>query len=201
MKNKLRSGFYRQIDFSLHQKSRILISLLIVFSSLYGYWCPAQDSTAIRDTIPHKKHNPRIAIICSTLLPGLGQVYNGKYWKVPLIYGAGGAALYTFQYNQSKYQKYREAYAEEDVNKIYIIDGYRRTYEQLPLGRDYYRRYRDISLLVIAGVYLLNIVDAMVDAYFTEFDVSDDLTLQIQPAVVDNFDLAASFGLKISFGF
>jgi hypothetical protein len=197
----LRSGFFSQINFSLHRKKRVLLSLLIVFSSLCGYWCPAQENNAVGDTLISKKHNPRTAVICSALLPGLGQIYNGKYWKVPLVYGAGGAAVYAFQYNQSKYQKYREAYAEGDENKIYIIDGYKRTYAQLPMGRDYYRRYRDISVLCIAGVYLLNIIDAMVDAYFTEFDVSDDLTLHIQPAVVDNFDLAATFGLTIRIGF
>jgi TM2 domain-containing membrane protein YozV len=185
----------------VRRKKRIFISLLIFFSSFCGHWCSAQESDAVGDSLIRKKHNPRTAVICSALLPGLGQIYNGKYWKVPLVYGAGGAAVYAFQYNQAKYKKYREAYDEGDENKTYIIDGYKRSYAQLPLGRDYYRRYRDISVLCIAGVYLLNIVDAMVDAYFKEFDVSDDLTLRIQPAVVDNFDLAASFGLKISFGF
>jgi adenylate kinase family enzyme len=109
--------------------------------------------------------------------------------------------VYSFQYNNSKYLKYREAYDEGDENKIYIIDGYPRTYAQLPLGRDYYRRYRDLSLFGLIGVYLLNIIDAMVDAYFTDFDVSDDLTMHIEPAIVDNFDLAATFGLTIRIGF
>jgi len=197
----LRSGLFRTSDFHLHQERSFILSLLIVVFSLYGYRCQAQENNAESDTLIQKKQNPRTAIICSAILPGLGQIYNGKYWKVPLVYGAGGAAVYAFQFNQSKYQKYREAYNEGDQEKIYIIDGYKRTYAQLPLGRDYYRRYRDISVLAIAGVYLLNIVDAMVDAYFKEFDVSDDLTLRIQPAVVNNFDLAASYGLKISIGF
>jgi hypothetical protein len=197
----LRSGFLRKIDFHLHQGKSFFLSLLILLSSLCGYRCQAQESDAVTDSLIHKKQNPRTAIICSAILPGLGQIYNGKYWKVPLIYGAGGAVVYSFQYYQSKYQKYREAYNEGDENKTYIIDGYKRTYAQLPLGRDFYRRYRDISALAVAGIYLLNIVDAMVDAYFKDFDVSDDLTLRIQPAVVDNFDLAASFGLSIRIGF
>ena len=185
----------------MHRKRRIFIFLLIVFSSLCGNRCPAQENNTVRDSLVIKKTNPRTATIFSALLPGLGQVYNGNYWKVPLIYGAGGALVYSFQYNNSKYLKYREAYDEGDENKIYIIDGYPRTYEQLPLGRDYYRRYRDLSLFGLVGVYLLNIVDAMVDAYFTEFDVSDDLTMHIEPAIVDNFDLAATFGLRIRIGF
>ena len=185
----------------MSRKNKIFIFLLFVFYSLCGHWCPAQENNTVGDSLIIKKHNPRTATISSALLPGLGQVYNGKYWKVPLIYGAGGALVYAFQYNQSKYLQYREAYDEGDENKIYIIDGYPRTYDQLPLGRDYYRRYRDISLFGLIGVYLLNIVDAMVDAYFTEFDVSDNLTLRIQPAIVDNFDLAATFGLTIGIGF
>jgi hypothetical protein len=185
----------------VYRKKRIFISLLIVFSSFYGYWCPAQENTAESDSLVPKKHNPRTATIYSALLPGLGQVYNRKYWKVPLIYGAGGALAYSFQYNQSKYKEYIEAFDEGDENKIYIIDGQARSYSQLPLYRDYYRRYRDLSLLGLAAVYLLNIIDAMVDAYFTEFDVSDDLSFRIQPAIVDNFDLAATFGLTISIGF
>jgi len=183
------------------RKKRIIIFLLFVFSSFCGKWCTAQENSTVSDSLSIKKHNPRTAILSSALLPGLGQVYNGKYWKVPLIYGAGGALVYAFQYNQSKYLQYREAYDEGDESKIYIIDGYQRTYDQLPLGRDYYRRYRDISLFGLIGVYLLNIVDAMVDAYFTEFDVSDDLTMHIEPAIVDNFDLAATFGIKIRIGF
>lgn len=185
----------------MSRKKGILLFLLFVFSSLCGKWCTAQENSTVSDSLSIKKHNPRTAILSSALLPGLGQVYNGKYWKVPLIYGAGGALVYAFQYNQSKYLQYREAYDEGDESKIYIIDGYQRTYDQLPLGRDYYRRYRDISLFGLIGVYLLNIVDAMVDAYFTEFDVSDDLTMHIEPAIVDNFDLAATFGIKIRIGF
>ena len=185
----------------MSRKKGILLFLLFVFSFPCGKWCTAQENSVVSDSLHIKKHNPRTATISSALLPGLGQVYNGKYWKVPLIYGAGGALVYAFQYNQSKYLQYREAYDAGDINEIYIIDGYPRTYDQLPLGRDYYRRYRDISLFGLIGVYLLNIVDAMVDAYFTRFDISDDLTMHIEPAIVDNFDLAATFGLKIRIGF
>ena len=168
---------------------------------LFAYACHAQEDNLLSDSTFHKKHNPKTAILCSALLPGLGQVYNHKYWKVPLVYGAGGAMVYTFYYNQSKYKKFKDAYAEGDPQKIYIIDGYQRTYEQLPQGRDWYRRYRDLSFFGFAAVYFLNIVDAMVDAYFTEFDVSDDLTLKIHPSIVDNFDLTAAVGIKFTIGF
>jgi TM2 domain-containing membrane protein YozV len=183
------------------RKKSVFILLLILFSSLDGHRCPAQENDTINDTLVIKKTNPRTATLCSALLPGLGQVYNGNYWKIPLIYGAGGALVYSFQYNNSKYQLYRNAFNEGDENSTYIIDGYERSYEQLSMYRDYYRRYRDLSLFGCIAVYLLNIVDAMVDAYFTDFDVSDDLTMHIEPVVVDNFDLAATFGLRIRIGF
>ena len=188
------------VDCILRRKN-VLFALLTVPFCLLGYVCPAQEINALPDSAVQRKFNPRTAVIFSLLVPGLGQVYNQKYWKVPLIYGAGGALVYAFNYNQSKYTEFREALAEENPEKIYIIDGYKRTYDQLKIGRDWYRRYRDLSLFGIAIVYFLNVVDAMVDAYFTEFDVSDDLTLKIEPSVVDNFDLTAVVGLKLSIGF
>jgi hypothetical protein len=197
----LQAGIHKKSDFNIRWKKRILFSLITVGVCFYGYANPAQQDSTVRDSTFHIKRNPKTAILCSAILPGLGQVYNRKYWKVPLVYGAGGAMVYIFYYNQSKYTKFREAYAEGDQQKIYIIDGYKRTYEQLPLGRDWYRRYRDISVFGIAAVYFLNVVDAMVDAYFTEFDVSDKLTFKIQPSVVDNFDLTAAVGIKFSIGF
>ena len=197
----MQAGIIKNIELFTGWKKIILLSLITVYISFCAHANPARQDSTVLDTTLHSKRNPRTAIIFSAIVPGLGQVYNGKYWKVPLVYGAGGAMVYVFYYNQSKYAKFRDAYAEGDPQKIYIIDGYKRTYEQLPRGRDWYRKYRDLSVFGIAAVYLLNIVDAMVDAYFTEFDVSDNLTFRIQPAVVDNFDLTAAVGVKFSIGF
>ncbi|MBN2274076.1 MAG: hypothetical protein JXR41_11840 [Bacteroidales bacterium] len=197
----MQEGNFKNSQLHLGRKVLVLIISITVSACLFGNTVGVeQDSTAIDSTI-HIQRNPKTAILCSALLPGLGQVYNRKYWKVPLIYGAGGAMVYVFYYNQSKYVKFRDAYNEGDEQKIYIIDGYTRTYDQLPRGRDWYRRYRDISVVGIAAVYFLNIIDAMVDAYFTGFDVSDDLSFRIQPAIVDNFDLTAAVGIKFTVGF
>ena len=197
----MQAGIHKKADIDTRWKKGFLLSLITIGVCFCAYTNPVQQDSTVRDTTSHIKKNPKTAILYSAILPGLGQVYNGKYWKVPLVYGAGGAMVYIFYYNQSKYTKFREAYAEGDQTKIYIIDGYKRTYDQLPRGRDWYRRYRDISVFGIAAVYFLNIVDAMVDAYFTEFDVSDNLTFRIQPSVVDNFDLTAAVGVKFSIGF
>ncbi|MBN1413776.1 MAG: hypothetical protein JW973_01645 [Bacteroidales bacterium] len=195
------TGSQIQIIHYQFPKKKVLFALITVQFYLFINFCPAQETNVLSDSTDQRKFNPRTAIICSMLVPGLGQVYNQKYWKVPLIYGAGIAMVYAFNYNQSKYTEFRKALAEDDPQKIYIIDGYQRTYDQLKIGRDWYRRYRDLSLLGIAIVYFLNVVDAMVDAYFTGFDVSDDLSLKIEPAVVDNFGLTASVGLKFTIGF
>ena len=146
-------------------------------------------------------HSPRKATLYSVLLPGLGQVYNQKYWKVPIIYGAGGAFAYFVGFNQVKYKKFRDAYVNGEPGTPALIDGQYYDYEILPRGRDYYRRYRDLSALGFGAIYLLNIVDAMIDASFFYYDVSDDLSLQIQPVILENSDMTATLGVGIRIGF
>jgi hypothetical protein len=149
------------------------------------------------DTI---KHSPDRAIILSAVLPGLGQVYNKKYWKVPIIYGAEGALLYFIGYNQLKYKKFKDALFEKPTEPV-IIDGRAVNPSVLARGRDYYRRWRDLSVLGFAAVYFLNIVDAMVDANFFYYDVSDDLSLNINPALFNTFGNTSAIGLSFQIGF
>jgi hypothetical protein len=146
-------------------------------------------------------HSPRKAVIYSAVLPGLGQIYNGKYWKLPIIYGAGGALAYAVGYNQLKYTKFRDAYANGNPQEKALIDGQYYDYEVLPRGRDYYRRYRDLSVIGFGLLYFLNVVDAMVDAHFFYYDVSDDLSLRIEPAVLDDQGLTSAVGFRINIGF
>ncbi|MBN2812602.1 MAG: hypothetical protein JXQ80_00925 [Bacteroidales bacterium] len=160
------------------------------------------DSTAV-DTSFHK-HSPRTALVLSLICPGLGQAYNKKYWKIPFIYGAGGAFLYYVNYNQMKYTKFRKVYNDYTNDKndgTAIIDGmlyYSQSYER---GMNGYRRYRDLSVAGLAAIYLINAIDAMVDANFTRYDVSDDLSMKIEPSLIDNPGSLASvgFSFKITF--
>jgi len=92
-----------------------------------------------------KEHSPRKAIIYSAICPGLCQVYNKKYWKVPIIYGAGGAFAYFIGFNHLQYTKFRDGIETGVAGEKILIDGVYYEYEQLPLGRDYYRRYRDAN--------------------------------------------------------
>jgi hypothetical protein len=130
-------------------------------------------------------HSPRKATLLSTALPGLGQVYNKKYWKIPIIYGIAGAMTYFIIDNNTQYQQYKNAFSIRLDGDPTTIDKYVNTYsdEDLRLLKNYYRRNRDLSYIALGMTYLLNIVDAAVDAHLYYFDISDDISLKIQPCV------------------
>jgi len=157
------------------------------------------DTVAV-GTVVHN-HNPRKAVLFSALLPGMGQVYNQKYWKVPVIYGAGGAFAYFVGFNQLKYKKFRDAVANGTQDEVVLIDGRYIPSENLERGMNYYRRYRDISVLGLGAIYLLNIIDAMIDASFFYYDVSDDLSMQLQPVMITAPGTTAALGFQINIGF
>lgn len=123
----------------------------------------------------------RTATIMSAVLPGAGQVYNKKYWKVPIIYAGLGGFGYLFYVNQERFSYFsKNLKAEYDNDASTINDsGYSGT--QLQTLKAEYRKTRDLGIIGCAVFYALNILDANVDAHLTTFDVSDDLSLQIKP--------------------
>lgn len=151
-----------------------------------------------------KKHSPRKAAWMSTALPGLGQIYNKKYWKVPIIYVGFGALVYSFQVNQGKYVKYRDAYKYRIDGDATTIDNYIGIYsdDNLSALYQYYHRYRDLTVIGAAALYLLQIVDASVDAHLFTFNVSDDLSFHIHPTMMNVAELnqyKTGIGLTIKF--
>jgi len=162
-----------------------------------------------------KLHSPVHAAMLSAALPGLGQIYNKKYWKLPLIYGGATALMYLINYNNNEYIFYREAYYDAKILKIRNEEFVKRYSEANPnadlgalsvdyimerseKGKEYYLKYRDYCIMGMVGLYLLNIMDANVDAFFLNFDVSKDLTAKIKP-FVDNFLLSENIiGVKLS---
>ncbi len=135
-------------------------------------------------------HSPKKAAIKSAILPGLGQAYNKKYWKIPLVYGALGTATGIFVYNVTWYRRTRFAYKilstkdTANYNQIYYkLQGYVRNND--PAGLQYYRnefrRNVDYSVIGFILVWGLNVIDASVDAHLKGFDVSPDLSLKIKP--------------------
>lgn len=150
-----------------------------------------------------KPHSPRKAALMSTALPGLGQIYNKKYWKVPLIYACVGGLTYSFQYNQSRYVKYRDAYKYRIDGDASTVDNYVGVYSDDNLSSlySYYHRYRDLTVIGFAAVYLLNIVDAAVDAHLYHFDVSDDLSMEMRPTMMETTAGTYNAGLSLRIKF
>jgi len=171
------------------------------------------DSTAslkVSDTIsikktPSIKHSPKKAALFSTALPGLGQAYNKKYWKIPVIYVGFAGLAYSINSNQIKYNRYKTAYKYRLDGDPATIDSYVGVYtdDNLNTLQKYYRRYRDLSIIGAAALYVLNIIDATVDAHLFTFDVSDDLTLNVHPTIINTSSLSHNYttglGIKIKF--
>lgn len=149
-----------------------------------------------------KPHSPKKAIWMSALLPGVGQVYNGKWWKVPIIYGALGGLTYGIAWNHVQAMDFRSAYLSRVDGDPTTIDSYVGRYSDSNLRelRTYYQRNRDLCIIFTAVVYVLNLVDATVDAHLYNFDVSEDLTMRLNPSLqtMPNGGYAPSFGLVFS---
>ncbi|MEO6901838.1 MAG: DUF5683 domain-containing protein [Bacteroidia bacterium] len=141
------------------------------------------DTLSNKITINNIHHSPHKAAILSTVLPGLGQAYNKKYWKIPVIYAGLGALGYSINVNHKNYIKFRTAYRIRMDKDSITHDQFEGIYnpDQLKDWITYYHRYRDLSVIGVALLYVVNIVDASVDAHLMSFDVSDDLSLNIQP--------------------
>ncbi len=136
------------------------------------------------DTISAEvRHSPRKASLYSTMLPGLGQAYNRKYWKIPLVYGLGAYTVYAAMANNNIYKGYRNAYRIRTDGDPATLDEYVGLENDFTLQqrRDEFRRDRDYFWILTGVVYVLNIVDAAVDAHLFYFDVSDKLSMQFLP--------------------
>jgi len=175
--------------------------------------CYAQKLTGVTpyDTSKALIHSPRKASFYSAVLPGLGQVYNKKYWKVPIIYAGIYALIYSINFNNKYYSKFKKAYIyriDNDPNTNAEFDYFGQNtsiissndnYRLLDF-MDYYKRYRDLSILGLAGLYVLNIIDATVDAYLFDYDVSQDLSIKIKPTLI-NSPNSVNVGLSCSLRF
>jgi hypothetical protein len=150
-------------------------------------------------------HSPKKAGWMSAALPGLGQIYNKKYWKTPVIYVAFGTITYFLVNHNSTYQDYREAYirrTDDDPTNDDIYPQY--TVENLRVLKDIYWKRRDFDIILIALLYTLNVLDAVVDAHFFTYDISEDLSLHIDPVLKPNFgftSMGSTAGLSLSISF
>ena len=166
------------------------------------------------------KPDTKRALWLAIVLPGAGQIYNRKYWKLPIIYGGFVGCAYAMSWNNQMYHDYSQAYMD-----IMDDDPNTQSYNQfLHLGakidasnterykeifrkrKDRYRRWRDMAMFVCIGVYALSVIDAYVDASLSEFDISDDLTMRVEPTVISsqrerNPFRTSALGLQCSLNF
>jgi hypothetical protein len=160
------------------------------------------------------------AMWMALVLPGAGQIYNRKYWKLPIIYGGFVGCAYAITWNNQMYHDYSQAYLDimdDDPNTqsynqfLHLgatidasnIDRYKEIFRK---RKDKFRRWRDMGVFVMIGVYAFSVIDAYVDASLSEFDISDDLTLRVEPTVMNdkrtnNPFKSASLGLQCSLKF
>ncbi len=142
---------------------------------------------------------PAKAAFYSAVLPGLGQAYNKKYWKIPIVYGAIGTSLYFYLDSNKKYHQFRDAYKRRlegysDDDFSYLDNN------RLIAGQKFYQRNRDLSSLFVIGFYVLNIIDANVDAALIQFNVNENLSFKpvIEPT---NVTLKPNVGLTFNYNF
>jgi hypothetical protein len=153
------------------------------------------------------KHSPQKAALLSAVFPGLGQIYNKKYWKLPFVYGGFGVSAFYFIRNQRWYRDYLEGYViysnTNDPALVQHLDKIRkypgREAEALKFYVDTYRSWRDWSIIALAGTYVLSIIDATVDAYLFDYNIRDNLSLKVEPVLINTVTYKSTIGLKFSF--
>ncbi|GAE22642.1 hypothetical protein JCM10003_2277 [Bacteroides pyogenes JCM 10003] len=141
--------------------------------------------------------NPGKATWLAVVFPGGGQIYNRKYWKLPIIYGGFAGCAYALSWNSKMYKDYSQAYLDimdknpntksyEDLlppNASYNVEQLTNT---LKRRKDMFRRYRDLSIFAFIGVYVISIIDAYVDAELSNFDITPDLSMRLEPAILND---------------
>lgn len=183
----------------------LFISLIIGLCS-YAQNQIQNDSTIIvTKDIDTDYHSPRKATILSAVLPGAGQFYNKKYWKIPIVYAGLGTCVGFIVWNNREFQVLKRNYiAAVDDDPLTIVDdefidanGNPAT-DFLFEWQDRHRKWRDISYMSMVGVYILNMIDANVDAHLFHYDVSEDLSLRWQPSFYQHGQPSAGISLTLN---
>ena len=170
---------------------------MLYAGALLTWWGSMVDGVA--NFKSHKEVLPARASLYSVLLPGLGQIYNGDYWKLPIIYGGFITCAVLININNAQFKRFghlfREIIADPDNPLKFGI-----TSTQASHLRDSYRRYRDYSVLATIGVYAFNIIDANISAHMSDFDVSEDLSASISPGIIAPIDTRFAINTPLALG-
>lgn len=202
-----------------------IILALLCFNLEAQEFSVPKDSLKISVSQQKKVYSPKKASIYAALFPGLGQVYNEKYWKLPIIYGGYAGLIYVLGWNNNQYKDFFDGYrtiskyetveqmskADKDyLNNLFRypylnLNNYPSQFNSLKTllkgGKDFYRRSRDMSVIFIAALHVLSIIDASVDANLSDFDISDSLSMHIEPMPM-NFGIGPQvIGFNVAFNF
>jgi hypothetical protein len=184
----------------------------------------SNDSLKLSTPVREIKRSPKKASIYAALFPGLGQVYNRKYWKLPIVYGGYAGLIYVLGWNNNNYKDFFQGYriiaqygsaeslkTEERSfldnlikNPSVSLDNpatFKYIATQLKSGKDYYRRNRDLTIIGIAALHVLSIIDASVDANLFDFDISDDLSMRVEPMPINLGSQNYVMGLNVAINF
>lgn len=168
------------------------------------YWASLMDG--VLNYKPSVYPHAGKATIFSILVPGLGQIYNNEWWKLPIYLGGMGFAYHLYLDNKTNYLRFQRIYREATDPDVQYTGPI--TADQALYYRNVYRRYRDYSLLAVFGVYLLQIIDANVFSYMHNFDVDDDIALKVSPTVIvpenqfaSSFSPGPAVGMRLGFTF
>ncbi len=182
----------------------IFIALFLITIGNTAVFAQTETEAVLVDKDSLKPNNidpltPAKAAFFSAVLPGLGQAYNKKYWKIPLVYGALGTSIYFYIDNNKKYHQYRDAYKSRlegyVTDDLAFLDNNR-----LIAGQKFYQRNRDLSALITVAFYALNILDANVDAALIQFNVDENLS--VKPVLYPNdVTLKTNVGLTLNYSF
>ena len=180
----------------------------------------SNDSLKVVTPLHKVQCSPKKAAIYAALFPGLGQIYNKKYWKLPVIYGGYAGLIYVLGWNNNNYKDYFQGYriiaqyssiaGMKPGDLLYLnnliknpsirlSDAATFSYvaTQLKSGKDFYRRNRDLTIICIAALHVLSIIDASVDANLFDFDISDDISMKIEPTAVNWGNQNVAMGLHL----
>ncbi|MBO5850025.1 MAG: hypothetical protein J6Q47_01950 [Paludibacteraceae bacterium] len=183
-------------DFSFFEEND---SLRVLAVDSVAYEVYSEEKIAQEDEFQKKRNfkpNPSRSVWLAAVCPGLGQIYNRKFWKLPIVYGGVAGCIYAITWNGRYYKDYITAYkdiADTDPNTNshlqvlpYSVDPNSAWAKDfLNQKQNYYRKYRDLSIIISVAVYALSIVDAFVDAQLSNFDVSPDLSMRVAPTLIE----------------
>ena len=207
-------------------RTHLYILLSVLFCAEYAYAgyatdtiTPQTDTKVLTDTMAVGNNewspDPQKSIWLGVIVPGAGQIYNRSYWKVPIVYGAFVGCLYAISWNGRMYSDYKQAYIDILLAKDYtdpnasfiklLPEGYTiaslggvSNYTSILNNRqNQYRRNRDLGIIATVAVYALSLIDAFVDAQLYNFDISPDLTLNVEPQI--NYDILNKKSAELHF--